>query len=52
VEHFGAERRVVVARELTKHYEEVMRGTAAGLLESWQDRAVRGEFTVVVKGRL
>jgi 16S rRNA (cytidine1402-2'-O)-methyltransferase len=52
VEHFGAERRVVVARELTKHYEEVMRGTAASLLESWQDRSVRGEFTVVVKGRL
>ena len=52
VEHFGAERRVVVARELTKHYEEIMRGTAASLLESWQERSVRGEFTVIVDGRL
>ena len=51
VEHFGAERRVVVARELTKHYEEIMRGTAGGLLESWQERSVRGEFTVIVDGR-
>ena len=50
VEHFGAERRVVVARELTKHYEEVMRGTTASLLESWRDRPVRGEFTVIVDG--
>ena len=51
VEHFGAERRVVVARELTKHYEEIARGTAAGLLESWQERTVRGEFTVIVDGQ-
>ena len=51
VEHFGTERRVVVARELTKHYEEVMRGTAASLLESWQERSVRGEFTVIVDGQ-
>ena len=51
VEHFGAERRVVVARELTKHYEEIGRGTAASLLASWQERSVRGEFTVIIGGR-
>ena len=51
VENFGAERRVVVARELTKRYEEVAGGNAASLLRSWQERSVRGEFTVIVDGR-
>ena len=44
------ERRIVVARELTKHYEEIARGTTSSLLEKWQERSVRGEFTVIVDG--
>jgi 16S rRNA (cytidine1402-2'-O)-methyltransferase len=50
VTHFGAERRVVVARELTKHFEEIQRGTASALLETFQAGAVRGECTVVIAG--
>jgi 16S rRNA (cytidine1402-2'-O)-methyltransferase len=50
VTHFGAERRVVVARELTKHFEEIQRGTASALLETFQTGAVRGECTVVIAG--
>ena len=50
VTHFGAERRVVVARELTKHFEEIQRGTAAALLETYQAGSVRGECTVVIAG--
>jgi 16S rRNA (cytidine1402-2'-O)-methyltransferase len=50
VTHFGAERRVVVARELTKHFEEIQRGTAAALLETFQAGSVRGECTVVIAG--
>jgi 16S rRNA (cytidine1402-2'-O)-methyltransferase len=47
----GPERRVVVTRELTKHFEEVQRGTASGLLEMFQQRAtVRGECTVLIAG--
>ena len=45
----GAERRVVVCRELTKFYEEVKRGTAAELAE-WAAEGVRGEICVVVAG--
>jgi 16S rRNA (cytidine1402-2'-O)-methyltransferase len=51
VTHLGAERRLVVARELTKHFEEVVRGTTSTLLETFQARPIRGEFTLVIAGR-
>ncbi|MEV8370620.1 16S rRNA (cytidine(1402)-2'-O)-methyltransferase [Microbacterium sp. NPDC064584] len=46
---FGADRRVVVARELTKKFEEIVRGTAAELAD-WAEAGVRGEVVVVVEG--
>ncbi|MFF1572922.1 16S rRNA (cytidine(1402)-2'-O)-methyltransferase [Leifsonia sp. NPDC058292] len=46
---WGAERRVVVCRELTKMFEEVKRGTAAELA-AWASEGVRGEIAVVVEG--
>ncbi|ROQ38594.1 16S rRNA (cytidine1402-2'-O)-methyltransferase [Frondihabitans sp. PhB188] len=46
---FGAERRVVVCRELTKLHEEVKRGTAAELA-AWAADGVRGEICVVAEG--
>lgn len=46
---FGAERRVVVCRELTKFYEEVKRGSAAELAE-WAASGVKGEICIVVAG--
>ena len=46
-EVFGG-REVVVARELTKRFEEIKRGTAAELA-AWADGAeVKGEFVVLV----
>lgn len=50
VSHSGAERRVVLARELTKHFEEIRRDTAAALLEALQGRTIRGECTVLIAG--
>ncbi|MCL2516660.1 MAG: 16S rRNA (cytidine(1402)-2'-O)-methyltransferase, partial [Microbacteriaceae bacterium] len=47
--HFGAERRVAVARELTKLHEEVRRGTAAELAV-WAEGGVRGEIVIVAEG--
>lgn len=43
------ERRLTVARELTKLHEEVLRGTAIEVAEAMGDRA-RGEFTLVISG--
>lgn len=44
------ERTVVLARELTKKFEEYRRGTAADLLASVRQRAPKGEFVVLVSG--
>jgi len=46
---FGAQRQIVVCRELTKTYEEVIRGTCAELVQ-WSDREILGEITIVVHG--
>ena len=43
-----AERQVAVCRELTKRFEEVVRGTAAELAARYEDVTVKGEVTIVV----
>jgi 16S rRNA (cytidine1402-2'-O)-methyltransferase len=40
--------RVVVAREMTKLHEELVRGTAAQLAERYAENAPKGEVTVVI----
>lgn len=42
------ERQVVVARELTKRFEEFLRGTPGELLEVARKRRLKGEFVVLV----
>ena len=46
---FGADRRAVVCRELTKTHEEIRRGGLRELAE-WAEAGLRGEITVVVDG--
>jgi 16S rRNA (cytidine1402-2'-O)-methyltransferase len=46
----GAERRGVVARELTKLFEETRDGTLAELAGYYRDTPPRGEVTVIVSG--
>ena len=48
-EAFGSARRAAVCRELTKIYEEVVRGTFRELVQ-WASSEVRGEITIVVAG--
>jgi 16S rRNA (cytidine1402-2'-O)-methyltransferase len=43
-------RQAVLARELTKKFEEYLRGTPAQLLEVLQKRSLKGEFVVLVAG--
>jgi 16S rRNA (cytidine1402-2'-O)-methyltransferase len=50
VETFGTDRRIAVARELTKRFEEVMRGSTAEVLAHFEQVAPRGEFTLVITG--
>lgn len=47
---FGAQRRAAICREMTKRYEETIRGSLAEL-SSWADsNEVLGEITLVVEG--
>jgi 16S rRNA (cytidine1402-2'-O)-methyltransferase len=51
-EAFGGDRAAAVCRELTKTYEEVVRGGLAELVDwaAGQEQGVRGEVTIVVGG--
>ncbi len=44
-------RRICVAREMTKMFEEYWRGTISGAFEYFKTKEVRGEFTLVVEGK-
>ena len=44
----GSERPVALARELTKRFEEVFRGTAAAALQHFTEQPPRGEFTLLI----
>lgn len=48
----GESRRVCVAREMTKLFEEYFRGTAAEALAYFQEEPVRGEVTLLVNGQV
>ena len=49
-EIFGSERRVAVVREITKKFEETVRGTIAEALEHFREHEPKGEFVIVVAG--
>ena len=44
------DRKISLARELTKIYEEVVRTTLSQALELYREKAPRGEFVLVVEG--
>ena len=46
---FG-DRRISVARELTKKFEEIFRGKVTEAIEKFQEASPRGEFTIVIAG--
>lgn len=45
------DRRIVIARELTKIHEEFIRGTTGDLIHSLANRPLKGEATVLVEGK-
>ncbi|KRN52413.1 methyltransferase [Fructobacillus fructosus KCTC 3544] len=51
VEVLGEKRRIVLARELTKRYEEFLRGTAVEAVQWAEENDIRGEFVLLVEGR-
>mgnify|MGYP000111996269 FL=1 len=51
VEYFGADRKVSVSRELTKMFEETVRGTATEVLKHYTLKPPKGEIVIVVEGK-
>jgi len=50
-EYFGEDRQVSVSRELTKMYEETIRGTTKDVLEHYTNKPPKGEIVIVVDGK-
>jgi 16S rRNA (cytidine1402-2'-O)-methyltransferase len=49
-ESFGGERRAAVCRELTKVYEQAVRGTLAEIAAYFEGKDVKGEIVIVLEG--
>lgn len=47
---FGMNRRIVCCRELTKRYEEFIRGTIEEAIEWSMTNEIRGEFCLIIEG--
>lgn len=50
-ELFGPERRVAVSRELTKKFEQTVRGTLAEVIAHFKSQQPKGEFVIVLAGK-
>lgn len=47
---FGPERQIAICRELTKRYEEIIRGSLSEVREQFEREEPRGEITLVIGG--
>lgn len=45
------DRKLVIARELTKLHEEILRGTAEEILHSGVIQRIKGEITIIIEGK-
>lgn len=50
IEQFIGVREVVIIREITKIYEEIMRGTTTELIERLAKNPIKGEIVLLIKG--
>ncbi|MDG1849319.1 MAG: 16S rRNA (cytidine(1402)-2'-O)-methyltransferase, partial [Flavobacteriales bacterium] len=50
-EFVGGERRISVSRELSKKFEETVRGTVNELIVHFSEKPPKGEFVVVLEGK-
>ncbi len=49
--YFGPDRPISVSREISKLYEETIRGTVADVLKTFEEKpAIKGEFVLVLQG--
>ncbi|MFK8039365.1 MAG: 16S rRNA (cytidine(1402)-2'-O)-methyltransferase [Crocinitomicaceae bacterium] len=48
---FESNRHISISREISKKFEETLRGTASKLLAHFENKAPKGEFVIVVEGK-
>jgi 16S rRNA (cytidine1402-2'-O)-methyltransferase len=51
MEDIMGERRLLLTRELTKKFEELIRGTPAQIRAKLASKKIRGEFTLIIEGK-
>jgi 16S rRNA (cytidine1402-2'-O)-methyltransferase len=51
IQYFGADRKCAVSRELTKLFEENVRGTLQEVHDHFKQKTVKGEIVIVVEGK-
>ncbi len=44
-------RQIVLCREMTKKFEEIVRGDVADILQKWKGKKILGEITLIVEGK-
>jgi 16S rRNA (cytidine1402-2'-O)-methyltransferase len=49
---FDANRQIAVCRELSKKFEEIVRGNCDELIHHFTTHPIKGEFVIVVDGKL
>ncbi len=49
-ENFGESRKVSVSRELTKVFEETVRGAVSDVIDYFSTHLIKGEFVIVIEG--
>ena len=51
IEQFMGVKEVVIIREITKIYEEILRGTTTELIERLAKNPIKGEIVLLIKGQ-
>ena len=49
-EYFGPEREISISKELTKIFEDTQRGKIKDIIDNYNNKKLKGEFVMVVKG--
>ncbi len=49
-EYFGPEREISISKELTKIFENTQRGKIKDIIDNYNNKKLKGEFVMVVKG--
>ena len=51
IEFFGVERKTSVSREISKIFEETIRGPLSEVILDFENKKIKGEFVIVVEGK-